>query len=294
MCAPVVAVDAGHMKLKEWEGFVCLVACSIDGNRRNQLLAFAIVPAETEENYKFFLGTMLGSELNDFIANDNLMCVSDRGPAVLAGIRNTLPNATQRVCAMHLLGNFGTALKRGSSERQHYNNIAYGTDKKVCDESLRQLQESSPAVFAQLNAIGLEKFAETFIPSEVRTYGQRTSNLAEQRMAWLKEPLRAQDPTTGIVKLLLKLNKSYTNQINDLERALKAGLVVRYLAQTVSIYIRLRSINNYDCSCVCTVGDKICYGTIHSCDGSSEGVYLSGTIDFGHVRCLQAWSACDS
>lgn len=226
MCAPVVAIDAGHMKRKEWEGFVCLVACAIDGNRRNQLLAFAIVPSESEEHYMFFLNTMLGSDLNHFIAAKQLLCLTDRGNAVLASIRKSLPVGHIRYCAMHLLGNFASTLKIGSAERRCYNRIMYGSDKDTAECSLELLRRISPDVVAQLEGIGMDHIAETSMRSDVLTYGQRTSNLAEQRMAWLKEPVRGNDPVTGIVNLVLKLNRSYNNQIEDLQRAKAEKLVV--------------------------------------------------------------------
>jgi hypothetical protein len=95
--APLSLQSAGHLKVKEWNGFVWVVACAIDGNRRNQLLPFDIVPTESEEHYLFFLNTMLGSHLHDFVSYDRLLCLNDRGGAVIASIQDGLPYAHKNI-----------------------------------------------------------------------------------------------------------------------------------------------------------------------------------------------------
>jgi hypothetical protein len=226
MCAPVVAIDAGHMKTEAWCKYVCLVACTIDGNRRNQLLAFAIVPSESEEDYIFFINTMIGSQLRKFVFAENLVCLTDRGKAVLAGIRKSLPSAANRYCAMHLLGNLSKLLKVGTDARRQYNKLVYSHENDEFDEAYKSLLEICPEVIQDMEDIGLDRIAQSCLPTDIITYGQRTSNLAEQRMAWLKDPVRGSNPVTGIVSMLLKLNRSYNRQLSDLQRAKDENLLV--------------------------------------------------------------------
>jgi hypothetical protein len=208
MCAPVIAIDAGHMKRAEWAKFVCLVACSLDGNRKNQLLAFAMVPAESIEHYHFFISSMLDTDLGTFIRGDRMLALSDRGKALIAAIRMYLPGTHHRYCYRHLLENFTTELKVGTEARMHYDTIVYSCDRRDFFRSLAFLRAHHPNVLRKLEQIGLEHLAESCMPGDILSHGQHTNNLAEQRMAWLKHDVREHPPVTALVNLFKKLQRS--------------------------------------------------------------------------------------
>jgi ribonucleotide monophosphatase NagD (HAD superfamily) len=224
-CGHVVGIDAGHLKEERWQGYVCLVACSIDGDRRNQMLAFAIVPSESQQSYDFFIDSMLNSGLRDFLLAYDLVCLSDRGKALLASLRASLPGAHRRNCSQHLLQHFTADLKKGSIARTHYDTIVFSHERSECDASMAYLRTNHSQVASKLEEIGLQHVAESYMPDAVRTYSQRTNNLAEQRMAWLQD-LRRFSPVPLLVEMLLKLNTSYENQMKALQKAKQDNLIV--------------------------------------------------------------------
>jgi len=234
LCAPVLGLDAGYLKDEEWHGYVCLVACSIDGDRRNQMLAFAIVPSESKESYDFFIESMLNSDLRDFLLAYDLVCLSDRGKPLLASLRASLPGAHRRACSQHLLQHFTSELKKGSIARTHYDTIVFSHERSECDASMAYLRANVANVAAKLEEIGLKHVAESYMPEFVRTYSQRTNNLAEQRMAWLKE-LRKLPPVPLLVELLLKLITSYENQMKALQKAKRNKMIVSLVLYTIYI-----------------------------------------------------------
>jgi transposase-like protein len=214
------------MKHEGWAHYQCMVACSIDGNRRNQLLAFAIVPSESKENYEFFIDSILATRLRSFFLDKKLICLSDRGKALLAALRASLPNAHNRYCYRHFLGNFPSELRKGSKARTLFETIVFTSEMTEFVNSLDCLRAMCPNVVKAIEEMGVERIAECCIPAEARTYSQRTSNLAEQRMAWLRDDVRKHAPVTGVVKLLEKLNRSYDKQRRSLEKAKKKKMIV--------------------------------------------------------------------
>jgi hypothetical protein len=79
--------------------FVFHIACisifvhAASWRHRNQLVAFGIVPSESLVHMTWFLEQLKNCphELSSFVKRDDLLCVSDRGKALLGAIKVCLP-----------------------------------------------------------------------------------------------------------------------------------------------------------------------------------------------------------
>ncbi|CAA7055018.1 unnamed protein product [Microthlaspi erraticum] len=98
-CRRVVIVDGTHLTGKY--GGTLLVAAGQDGNFQVFPLAFAVVDAENNESWGWFMNNLKGCFTQDF----PLVIVSDRHPAIANAIETVFPWATRGICYYHMQNN---------------------------------------------------------------------------------------------------------------------------------------------------------------------------------------------
>ena len=121
-----------------------------------------------------------------FLNQSNLVCFSDRGPAVLKAIREAMPSAIGLNCALHILRNAVNKSKEDIDESLfwRYRNANTYSDFQACRE---RMHYESPKTLAYLeNETDLTTWQVFFILRKhpvCRMYGIQTSNLVEQEHA---------------------------------------------------------------------------------------------------------------
>ncbi|CAN0217319.1 unnamed protein product, partial [Phaeothamnion confervicola] len=77
-----------------------------DGNRRNYVVAFALVPKENLDNYEWFFRHVKAGESMEAILNDNKTVIfSDRDKGLASAVQAELPAANHLACFAHPLRN---------------------------------------------------------------------------------------------------------------------------------------------------------------------------------------------
>ncbi|OQR88837.1 hypothetical protein ACHHYP_20289, partial [Achlya hypogyna] len=110
---PVLGTDGTFMKAKEYPG-VLLTIIQRDANGHNNVLAVAVVPAETVEHYLWFLKMCMRSG----IVFANYAVFADRGKITnaVAALRTAGYRVFLKHCTVHLLRNLNTNFQlRGPS-----------------------------------------------------------------------------------------------------------------------------------------------------------------------------------
>ncbi len=150
---PVISFDSGFMKHPMWGSYQILVCGGQDGNNKDLLFAIALVPVESEANYKFLMETMLKDEkMANFLKQDGLIVVTDRKKGLMNAVESMLEGAVHRYCALHLLGNIkGPAF---TSEQRSLNwSIVFATTKVEFDKRMGDLKKSHPVAYDYLSKL---------------------------------------------------------------------------------------------------------------------------------------------
>jgi hypothetical protein len=178
------------------------------------MLAFGLIPSESKQHCEWFINNMknCGHQLSSFIAQEDLLCVTDRGTGLLSAIKRCLPQASRRYCYLHILKHIKN-MEKGSPARKLFDNVVYATTLDGFWTSMNALQALRPDVHEYLNSIGFAMFAEAMMPEGVSHY-QRTNNLAEQQMSWLGD-CRSKPAVPFIVALIEKLTNKYLTESRE-------------------------------------------------------------------------------
>jgi zinc finger SWIM domain-containing protein 3 len=99
-CRPILFVDGAHLKHR-YKGVLC-AATTIDANDEIFNVAFAIVDAENDDNWRWFF-RMLRSCLT---RERSYVFMSDRQPGILKAVASIFPDAYHLHCFHHLVENF--------------------------------------------------------------------------------------------------------------------------------------------------------------------------------------------
>lgn len=101
-----------------------LLFTSVDGENHDQIIGFAIVPVESEENYLFLINGLKAHPLTkEFLEQEQLLIVSDRHRGLLSAINCYIPRAISRYCSVHLQRN-----ARISNNKSPDNKVSYSLE----------------------------------------------------------------------------------------------------------------------------------------------------------------------
>jgi transposase-like protein len=112
-CRPLLGLDGTHLKHK-YKG-ILLAATGVDANGSLFPLAHAVVSAENDKNWLWFLQLLRGiveANAPDFLLqHDSLVLLSDRQKGLLEGVERMFPNCPHGYCLKHLEENFHKQFK---------------------------------------------------------------------------------------------------------------------------------------------------------------------------------------
>ena len=105
---PIVEVDACHMKTRH--GGMIFAATRITGAKNIFPLAIAVAPTENEDNWSWFLTSLVQAipEIN----NPDVIVMSDRDKGLKGAQLNVIPRARPSICLKHLQRNVRARFKR--------------------------------------------------------------------------------------------------------------------------------------------------------------------------------------
>ena len=107
-CRPLLGLDSSHIKTA-YHG-VLLTATSVDALGQLFPVAYAIVDAETKENWYWFVENLrksLSPRIPSIFNTPNALTIlSDRQKGLLEAVIRELPNAAHGYCLRHLEANF--------------------------------------------------------------------------------------------------------------------------------------------------------------------------------------------
>ena len=111
-CRPLIGLDGTHLKNK-YQG-ILLSATAVDAVGQLFPLSYAIVNAENDENWSWFL-SILKSIIHDnmptFLTPNMLTILSDRQKGLIDSVNRHFPNSANGYCLRHLEANFHKVFK---------------------------------------------------------------------------------------------------------------------------------------------------------------------------------------
>lgn len=133
-CQPVLCLDACHTKNRKYPTQLFL-ATLLDGSAKIVILAWAIAPSETKENWIWFL-ELLQVAIHGINAVD-IPLMSDRQKGLLPAVQQVFPDKIHSHCAHHLKGNVRTNF--GKRAATFFISCVYAKTKQRCAPSLLNL-----------------------------------------------------------------------------------------------------------------------------------------------------------
>ncbi|XP_071738695.1 uncharacterized protein [Rutidosis leptorrhynchoides] len=176
---PVIIVDGAHLKSR-YLG-TNLIDVAMDANNGILPLAYGIGAGETTDHWTWFFGNLRDSLQSSGCCIVNLTIISDRAPAIAAGISNVFPEVFHALCARHLLGNLKSVSKRVKSYEWHYWKMCKAYRKSDFDHHYGILARRIPDSARTLTTVGLNRWSRHHT-DRVR-YAYLTSNSAESMNA---------------------------------------------------------------------------------------------------------------
>ncbi|KAE8230131.1 hypothetical protein CF326_g4876 [Tilletia indica] len=172
-CKPFVAVDGTFTKNKF--NMVLLLAATMDADSNLIILAWALVPSETQDTWDWFLRKLLIALPT--LALPSSTIISDRQKGLLAAVREVLPATTEGYCCWHLAEN--VKKHYGQEARRLFWPLVYAANKSKFDSCMQALRQSSPGAAEYLadTAIAHKFWASYAFPG--RRFDHVTSNLSE-------------------------------------------------------------------------------------------------------------------
>ena len=182
-CRRFIALDGTYWR-NRWD-LRLLLAVARDGEDEILPLAWAIVPSESEDNWRFFLKHFKAAfrEVDD----ETVLAVSDRAKGLEPAMRAELPRVCHTYCAQHLAENIMTTFHPGDEVRKLYWLAVKAPSKKRFDTCLERIAATKPKckdVFEYLDKIPPHAWARHAIP--LPRYVHSTSNIVESiNSAWV-------------------------------------------------------------------------------------------------------------
>ncbi|XP_071728099.1 uncharacterized protein [Rutidosis leptorrhynchoides] len=175
----VIIVDEAHLKSR-YLG-TNLIAVATDANNGILPLAYGIGAGETTDHWTWFFGNLRDSLQSSGYCIVNLTIISDRAPAIAAGISNVFPEVFHALCARHLLGNLKSVSKRVKSYEWHYWKMCKAYRKSDFDHHYGILARRIPDSAHTLTTVGFNRWSRHHA-DRIR-YAYLTSNSAESMNA---------------------------------------------------------------------------------------------------------------
>jgi hypothetical protein len=185
-CRPVLGVDGAHLKGK-YLG-ILLSATAVDANGSLFPLAHAVVDAENDDNWIWFINLLhkvIEEYAPAYLAPKFLTFVSDRQKGLLESVEQVFPGSPHGYCLRHLYENLHKNYKHPDLQRFLYQAARAKTEQEYKNKIDQMRGINSDAVNWLLAHATPNHWCEYYFPG--RRYGHITSNIAESINAWLLE-----------------------------------------------------------------------------------------------------------
>ena len=180
-CRPLIGIDGTHLKSK-YLGTL-LIATGVDGEGSCYPIAFAVVKAENDENWTWFL-----SNLKNIMSQNHfplqITFLSDRQKGIVDGVTNVFPNAHHGFCMRHLVENFKRQFKNTNLISLLWK-AAYATTMAKFEVEMVKINEISPPTTQWIRDTNPAYWANAMFIGH--RYGHYTSNIVESFNAWILE-----------------------------------------------------------------------------------------------------------
>ncbi|XP_026429042.1 protein FAR-RED ELONGATED HYPOCOTYL 3-like [Papaver somniferum] len=184
-CRPLLFMDATHLRSK-YLGHL-MAATGLIGNNGIYPLAYDVVSAETDANWKWFM-----EHLRDVVSPQRqLTFVSDRGSGLVNQIPVVFPGAYHGWCYWHMTNNVHACLPKSAKTYNNYvlnlfEKCAYANTHVEFKESWDKLMlVKNQKLQDYLSRNPVDKLVSFFFPG--CRYGEMCSNVAECLNVWIKE-----------------------------------------------------------------------------------------------------------
>jgi hypothetical protein len=176
-CRPYVSVDSTFMNGK-WNGQ--LAACTaLDGHNWMFPLAFGFFSSETEDNWTWFM-----QQLHRAIGHlQNLAICTDACKGLENAVKKVFPQAEQRECFRHLMGNFKKKIHGDVYGRMWPAAKAYRVE--TFNHHMAKIFEANPEVATYLSTYHNLKWMRCDFNTEIKC-DYIHNNLAESFNSWIR------------------------------------------------------------------------------------------------------------
>jgi hypothetical protein len=193
-CRPVLGLDGTHLKTTfqgtPFYNCFCLIegilltATGVDANGSLFPLAYAVVNAENDENWLWFLHhlrTVLDEQTTHLLLDDpvdSIVLLSDRQKGLVEGVERLFPESPHGFCLRHLQENMHKKFPHSDLINLLWA-AARATTEADFKKSMADIKAISPACVEWLNDKSRDPkhWADLYFPG--RRYGHLTSNIAE-------------------------------------------------------------------------------------------------------------------
>ncbi|TYK22587.1 uncharacterized protein E5676_scaffold195G00040 [Cucumis melo var. makuwa] len=193
-CVPVISVDGAAMKNKYLGTLIS--TCTIDGNSQIVPLPFAVVDSENDLSWSWFFRNLKAV----FGEHNEMLIVSDAYKSIENGFNAVYEIAEHGLCAFHLLKNLKKNHKSLPME-DSFNKCARTYTLLEFEYYMRQLEQLSPSMRHELEAVGRHKWARAFFKR--KRYQVITTNISESMNSTLKE--QRELPVIGLLESIRSL-----------------------------------------------------------------------------------------
>jgi len=179
---PLVCFDGGHMNGNA--GGILLTASTLDPDEEILILAFAIVPAESKQWWKYFFKCFF----HCFYTEGNLTVISDRAKGLKPALEEETPESASiwhYFCVQHLRDNVVTL-----HGKEMGNLFFVASEQKTTagfDDVLNKIEAKNPACAEYIRRIPRDQYAYCAAPlKEYPRFFHTTSNISESSNSTFK------------------------------------------------------------------------------------------------------------
>ncbi|KAL4325824.1 hypothetical protein GQ457_11G025620 [Hibiscus cannabinus] len=143
-CRPIICLDGCH--IKNYYGGFLLSAVGVDGNDSLYPICWAVVEAENESSWHWFL-SLLMTDL-EMTNSYHFTFMSDKQKGLIEVLLELFPHSQHRKCVRHLYSNFkNVAGFKGKNLKDALWKAARSTYKKEFEDAMSELKTISPDAF---------------------------------------------------------------------------------------------------------------------------------------------------
>ena len=179
---PLIGADGTHTKARH--RLVLLLVVGIDGNSNNLPIAWALVPIENGEHWRWFLEGI--APFLPFLGNRDAVIISDRQKGLIKAVEKAFPQATHANCCQHIAENIRAKWGTKSGLVKLFWRTARAKTEAEFLDALGKIKETNVPCFTFLSRIPANTWSFYAFPRP--RYGHDTSNFVESmNRHWEKE-----------------------------------------------------------------------------------------------------------